>query len=260
MAEKAVGVWSTVDGDDKEHLLNNTTDRFMKWTSKMTNGHLPAQLSWIAYKFKLWPGIRYGLATLAMPLSLAQATLQKENFCILPFMGINRNMKREWRTLHQAFGGIGFLDLAVEHTIGMINIFIQHYGAGTTVAMKLLALLEALQLELGCIGNPLDEDYEKYNCLAMNSWVKSFWERLHYYRFHVRLDYTTLPLPRQHDITLVGMFWQAGYRDHSLQALNRCRLAYNLLFLSDMALACGRYINLLLLAPPKQDLAQLRSL
>jgi hypothetical protein len=123
-AEKALGVWSIVDRDDTGHLLNNITGRFMKWTSKMTNGHLPARLSWITYKFKLWPGIRYGLATLAMPLSLAQATLQKENFRIPPFMGINRNMKREWRTLHQAFGGIRLFDLAVEHTIGMINIFI----------------------------------------------------------------------------------------------------------------------------------------
>jgi hypothetical protein len=99
-AEKTLGVWSTVDGDDKGHLLNNITGRFMKWTSKMTNGHLPARLSWIVYKFKLWPGIRYGLATLAMRLSLAQATLQKKNFCNLPFMGVNRNMKRESWTLH----------------------------------------------------------------------------------------------------------------------------------------------------------------
>jgi hypothetical protein len=231
----------------------------MKWTSKMTNGHLPAQLGWIAYKFKLWPGIRYGLATLAIPLSTAQATLQKENFRILPFMGINQNVKQEWRTLHQAFGGIGLFNLAVEHNIGMINIFIQHYGAGTTVAMKYSALLEVLQLEIGCIGNPLDEDYEKYNSLATNSWVKSFWERLHYYQFHIHLDYTTLPLPQQSNATLVGMFWQAGYRTHRLQALSRCRLAHNLLFLSNMALACGRHIDPFLLAPPKQDSAQRRS-
>jgi hypothetical protein len=161
----------------------------------MTNGHLPARLGWIAYKFKLLPGIGYGLSTLATPLSTAQDTLRKENFCILPFLGINRNVKREWRTLHQAFGGIRLFDLAVEHTIGMINIFIQHYGAGTTVAMKYSASLEALQLEIGCTGNPLEEDYTKYNCLATDSWVKSFWERLYYYRFHVHLDYANLPLP-----------------------------------------------------------------
>jgi hypothetical protein len=215
-AEKTLGVWSTVDGNDTEHLSKNVTGRFMKWTSKMTNEHLPARLGWIAYKFKLWPGIRYGLATLATPLSTAQTTLQKENFRILPFMGINQNVKREWRTLHRAFGGIGLFNLAVEHTIRMINIFIQHYGAGTTVAMKYSALLEVLQLKIGCIGNPLDKDYEKYNSLATNSWVKSFWECLHYYQFHIHLDYTTLLLPRQSNATLVGMFWQAGYRTHRL--------------------------------------------
>ncbi len=42
------------------------------------------------------------------------------------------------------------LDLAVEHTICMINIFVQHYGAGMMIAMKYGASLEALQLELGC--------------------------------------------------------------------------------------------------------------
>jgi hypothetical protein len=174
-----------------------------------------------------------------MPFSTAQDTLQKENFRILPFLGINQTVKREWRTLHQAFRGIGLFDLAVEHTIGMINIFIQHYGADTTVAMKYLAFLEALQLEIGCTGNPLEKNYKKYNCFMTDSWVKSFWERLYYYRFHIHLNYAPLPLPRRNDAMLVGMFWQAGYRTHRLQALNRCRLAHNLLFLSDMALACG---------------------
>jgi len=52
-AEKALGVWSTVDGNDSTHIARNITGRFQKWTSKMTNGHLSARLGWIAYKFKL---------------------------------------------------------------------------------------------------------------------------------------------------------------------------------------------------------------
>jgi hypothetical protein len=74
-AEKSLGVWSTMDGNDAKHISKNITGRFISWTSKMTNGHLPARLGWIAYKFKLWPGIRYGLATLAMPLEAAQSIL-----------------------------------------------------------------------------------------------------------------------------------------------------------------------------------------
>jgi hypothetical protein len=109
----------------------------------------------MAYRLKLWPGIRYGLATLAILLTAAQRVLLRENFHSLLFLGVNRNVKREWRTIHHAFGGIGLFSFAIEHTISMINMFIQHYGTGTTLAKKFTALLEALQLELGCAGNPL---------------------------------------------------------------------------------------------------------
>ena len=223
-AEKSLGVWSTVDGDDAVQIDQNIRGRTNKWISKMTNGHLSARLGWIAYKFKLWPGIRYGLSTLAMPMETAQKALSKENYLILPFLGINRNVKREWRTLHRAFGGVGMLDLVVEHTICMINIFVQHYGTGTTLAMKFTACLETLQLELGCLGNPLKEDYGCYSHLATDSWVKSFWQKLHHFRFDLHIEYNTLPLPRRHDASLVAMFVRGGYHNTRLQALNRCRI------------------------------------
>ena len=105
-AEKALGVWSTVDGNDDKHIAQNITGRIRKWISKMKNGHLPARLGWVAYKIKLWPGVKYGLATLAMPMEIAQRTLQKEYFHILLFLGVNRNVKWKWRSLHCAFGGI----------------------------------------------------------------------------------------------------------------------------------------------------------
>jgi hypothetical protein len=43
--------------------------------------------------------------------------------------------------------------------LGMLNIFTQHYEAGMTLAKKFTASLEALQLEIGCIRNPLLENY-----------------------------------------------------------------------------------------------------
>ena len=172
---------------------------------------------------------------------------------MLPFLGINRNVKREWRTLHRAFGGIGMLDLAVEHTICMINIFVQHYGTGTTIALKFRACLETLQLELGCLGNPLTEDYGRYSDLATDSWVKSLWQRLHHFRFSLHIDYDTLPLPRRHDASLVAMFVRGGYSNERLQALNRCRISHKLIFLSDISTACGRFIDPEYILPPSQE-------
>jgi hypothetical protein len=80
---------------------------------------------------------------------------------------------------HRTFGGIDLFSFPVEQTIGMINMLIQHYGAGTTLAKKMSALIEALQIEIGCIGSPFVKNYEEFQLLATSGWTKSLWERLH---------------------------------------------------------------------------------
>jgi len=135
----------------------------------------------------------------------------------------------------------------------MINMLIQHYGAGTTFVRKTTASLEALQLEIGCVGSQLAENYDKLHLLATACWTKSLWERLHYYKFRIHLDYPP-PLPRKCNALVVRLFWDAGYRGQQLHALNRCRLALKLLFLSNIATVCGRFINIgLVLWPVSQD-------
>jgi hypothetical protein len=216
----------------------------------MRNGHLPTRLGWMAYRFKLWPGIQYSFSTLAIPLTAAQRVLLPENFHSLSFLGVNRNVKREWRTIHCAFGGIGLISFAIEHTISMVNMFIQHYGAGTTLAKKFTVLLEMLQLELGCAVNPLRENFDKKDLLATKCWMKSFWEHLHYYRFEIHLIYPSLAMPCRHDRMLVEMFLDAGYRGLQLQGLNRCRLALRLLFLLNITTACDHFLDVTFLTEP----------
>jgi hypothetical protein len=177
----------------------------------MRNPHLPARLGWVAYRFKLWAGIQYGIATLSIPLAAAKRLLHTKNFQSFSFLGINWNVKKEWRTTHRAYGGISLFSFAVEHTIGMINIFIQHYGAETTLAKKFSASLEALQLKIGCLGNPLKENFDKLHLLATPCWTKSLWERLHYYHFRIYFVYLTLNLSRRYDSLIVPLFWMAGY-------------------------------------------------
>ncbi len=174
--EKVLGVWAVVDSNDDRHLTENVTGQVESWINRMRNGHLPTWLGWMAYRYKLWPGIRYGLATLAIPLAAARRVINRENFHSLSFLGVNRNVKRECWRIHKAFGGIGLFTFVVKHTISMINIFIQHYGAETTLAKKFTASLEAFQLELRCEGNPLRVNYDEMQILGTECWMKSFWE------------------------------------------------------------------------------------
>ena len=113
-AEKLLGVWSTINRNDFKHIEENVTGKTQRWINKMRNAHLPAHLGWVVYRFKLWAGIRYAIATLSIPLTTAKSLLHVKNFQSLSFLGINRNVKREWRTTHRAFGGIGLFNFAVE--------------------------------------------------------------------------------------------------------------------------------------------------
>jgi hypothetical protein len=249
-AEKALGVWSTVNSNENEHLAQNITGRVKKWISKMKKGHLPACLGWVAYKFILWPGVRYGLATLAMPLEATQKALQCKNFHVLPFLCVKQNVKWEWRSLYHVFRGIGLHSLPVEHAIAMIIMLIQHYGAETTLVKKFSASIEALQLQIGCIRNPLNKGYDKFHLLATHSWIKSLWEQLHFYKFTLHLEYRQLDMPQWYNALLVTMFWTAGYKGTQLISLNHCRLAHKAIFLSDLATACKRFLDLTFLVPP----------
>jgi hypothetical protein len=201
-----------VNGKDNKHIAQSVTGWVQKWITKMTTEHLPARLGWVAYKFKLRPGIHYGLATLAMSLKTANTMLGQENLWLLSFLGINQNVKREWRTLHWAFRGIWLFSLAVEHTIATLNMIVQHYRAGTTLTMKFSASLEALQLEIGCAGKPLEEDYGNIHYLAMQRWVEIFWERLHHYQFVMHQEYKRLDLPKQSGAQLFEIVWRVGFK------------------------------------------------
>ena len=237
---KMLGVWSCPAGVDTVHLQEIVIGKMKTWIDRTRNGHLPATLVWRSYKWKLWPGLRYGLATLGTPLSEIGNILNRQEFDVLPLLGINRNIRRRWRSLPHAFGGAGLFNLQVEQTIGWINMFLQHFGLDSTLARKFMASLEALQLELGCIGCPFEENFGRFGHLATASWVKSFWERLSYYNFTLHVKYPKLNIPREGDATIISLLSQAGHSGTQLRQLNRCRLYLKAIFISDLTSANGR--------------------
>ena len=133
-------------------------------------------------------------------------------------------------------------------------MLIQHYGTRTTLAKKLSASIKALQLKIGCIGNPFDEKYYDLYLLATLYWDKSLWEQLHYYSLQIYLNYPPILLPHKSDALLVHLFWHAGYRSKQMQALNQCQMTLRLLFLTDITTTCGRLLETsLLLKPARQN-------
>lgn len=48
-SNKMLGVWSNPAGDDTKHLEANILGRYETWINRLSNGHLPNRLVWMAY-------------------------------------------------------------------------------------------------------------------------------------------------------------------------------------------------------------------
>ncbi len=127
--------------------------------------------------------------------------------------------------------------------IGWANMILQHFGAPTTLGLKCKATLEAIQLEIGCKGNPLLEDFASRGILATPTWITSVWERTHLYNLKFLLSYSTLPLQRENDIDIISLLLQNGISGMELRRMNRCRLKLEAIFLSNITTAGGRHLE-----------------
>lgn len=181
-SKEMLSVWSCPSGDDTKHLDEKVMGRISQLTNK--NGHLPTNLAWMLYRFKQWPGLRYGMGMLSTMMEVAKNLFNKANYNMMLPLGINSNIKTGWQTLPQAFGGIGLLSFPIEQMICWLNMIIQHFGVPSTLGLKFSASLEALQLELGCLGNPLCESYAELGHLATPC--------LDCYDFSIHLEYPSL--------------------------------------------------------------------
>jgi hypothetical protein len=248
--KKMLGVWSSPTGSDTKHLQEVVLGKMSKWVGRLKNAHLPVHLAWKAYRHQLWPSIRYGIGTLATSRKDIKDLLHKLEFEMLSYLGVNQHVKTEWRRLPREFGGIGLYNLSVEQFIAWMETLLQHYGAGFTTSKKLEASLEAMQLEIGCMGNPLDEDYATLGILATEGWVKAVWERASHYGYKVALDYPTEELPHSNDINLISLFLERGKTGNELISLNRCHITHQAKHLSCLSTADGKILDHIYLSPP----------
>ena len=187
-SKKTLGIYDAPSGGNQGHL-EYIHGKLTTWITRMKNGHLPAHMAWIAYKLQLWPGLRYGLGTMTNNLEATDAIFDKDDYEMMPILGVARTVKRELRKLHTTFGGFGLFHLPTEQLICRINLLLQHYHASTALSKKLDASFRFLQLQLGTPYNPLSLPFDKWGHLAPLSWVKMLWQSLDTFNIQLHMKY-----------------------------------------------------------------------
>ena len=98
-------------------------------------------------------------------------------------------------------------------------------------------------------GAKLILDYNEWGHLAPLSWTKMLWRSLKYHSVDIYMKYETIPLPRENDKLVMEIIKERISSKAALQSLNRCRCYLNVLFLSDVATADGKYLEELATIP-----------
>jgi hypothetical protein len=106
-------------------------------------------------------------------------------------------------------------------------------------------MLDYTQLECGCTGNVLEQDYGRYSRVLMTeNWITGIWEHLHSCKSTLKITVKwTLP-NRKNDVAVVEALTETDeFSAKDLKEINRCRIYLRVFFISDMSTYDGQRIT-----------------
>jgi len=192
----------------------------------------------------LWPSLRYPLGVTTFSPSQAHQAISRLYQTLLPRLGVNRHFPLALRYASPQYLGLGLPNPSWEQGISSLRLFLEHINGWSSESTLIRMSLEYLQLELGTASNPFALPYDTWSFLATDCWVKTLW------RFVDEAQITLSPLtpllpspPRQGDAALMDLVMSLHLTRPTTMALNRCRIAYQVFFCSDITNGWGDQIS-----------------
>jgi hypothetical protein len=155
---------------------------------------------------------------------------------ILPKMNIAQSAPRAVLFGTAQFGGRELTHLVALEGHTILQYLLGHLRCGDATGHLMQMLLEPTQLECGCCGNPLAQDYNKYAALLINTnWIMEVWEHLHTCRATVEVDRLWQPeANRQKYTVIMEMLISSGrFTNKELKEINYCCIYLQAFFISD---------------------------
>jgi len=91
--------------------------------------------------------------------------------------------------------------------------------------------------------NPITLDCDKWGYLAPLSWVKMLWRSLHHFNIHLHMECAPILSPRERDQVVMELILEKVLNRKTIRKSSRCGGSLEIIFLSDMTTANGRYLE-----------------
>jgi hypothetical protein len=227
-----------MSGDGKcEAHKKEMIDKALLYSDAIRNSTIRRGESALAYNSFYIPSLGYGVPA---------TTLTKEEYediqrpvvnAFLPTMGIARSAPRKVFFGTNQYCCLGLTHLAALQGNIRLQYLLGHLRCGDTTGELMQMLLEYTQLEYGCRGNPLQQDYKKYECLLLNTnWITEVWGHLSTCKATVEINGLWEPKEnRKSDLAIMERLVASGrFSGKELQQINYCRIYLQIFFMSDL--------------------------
>ena len=245
-AKRMLGVFLTMDGSNDVQIaqMRKAAD---VWYEQVRVGHLSRFDAWTALQSTV-------MKTLQYPLLATTLTGKECNHIMAPILtggltqiGICRSMARQLVYAPLKYQGLAIDNLYTTQGLGHVTALLTHIWQQTTTGKLLRMSMEYMKLELGVQGSLFSKDYNIYEHLVEDTWIKHLWKFMWDVGIQIQDEIHDFVNVREHDTPLTESFSQAYQKGAITKAewkkANKCRLYLRVLTVGDVASGDGCTID-----------------
>ncbi len=162
-------------------------------------------------------------------------------------MGINGNIKKEWRSIPTMYQGLGLPCFPLVALAKKISFLQENWGnTGVAQSDALSLAYDDFIMEVGLYGDPLSWEYINYGQLATQAtWFSNLWQLCHTYQATVSINKSGRQITPicKNNRSIMSEFYRIGFRGNQLVGLNTVQKYKHFIHVSDMILCDGRTID-----------------
>ena len=238
-----LGIWMCPDGNNRAQIeaMRKKTN---EWADKVRTRFITKEEARVSIQISLRSSLKYPLPTLTLQEHECKYIMAPIVKYGLPRTGLPKSLPCAMREASLTVGGTSFPSLYHMQGCARIEALVEHIRIKSPTYYILMSLIDTLRLEAG-LDHKLfsSHQFKEYRWLTFG-WVSESLRYAEQNEITLTNIGSTLHPQRLHDRSVMQLILEShSYTVSQIKAINRCRIALNVYWLSDIVDANGQTIQ-----------------
>ena len=108
--------------------VKHMVQKRLEWVDCLCTTPVSRNDAWLSFYLQLYPCISWGLVTTCIQPKKLDVQVQCVYAKALPFLGVNGNIKKEWRTLPEQYQGLGMPNIPLAALAEKLSFLVGNWG------------------------------------------------------------------------------------------------------------------------------------